>query len=333
MSSEETPFNRENFDARDRGEETPHHEVTAVIAREELAVSVVVPTRDRPALLEHTLESLLWQDYPRARYEILVVDDCSLTPVRVPAGVRLFRHQQASGPNAARNTGAREARHDLLCFVDDDIEAPPDWLRELATGAGRNPNAWCLGGPIRLRLEDVSLRGCSYCKRQTGETELELGEEERVSSDYMFGANFAVRKRALREAGDFDESRPIYFEELEWQDRVRAAGGEIVYLPAAWLWHRRTRDSMRFRARLLRRFRGGRGYAIYRREQGLRVGSRGDFFRPLAHAVHHRCPIGLLNAATEAGKLTGTVEYARSRLGSRVRRRRGGAVSPTKARK
>jgi GT2 family glycosyltransferase len=131
----------------------------------------------------------------------------------------------------------------------------------------------------------------------------------------VFSANMGVRKSALLEVGPFDEGQPIYFDEIEWQDRVRKAGGGVVYLPEAWLWHRRTRESMRFRSRLVRRFLWGRGFAKYVSAQDRSVSRRPHVIRPLAHAVHHGCPVGLLNAVRELGKLVGIVEfeYARRR--------------------
>jgi hypothetical protein len=56
-------------------------------------VSVIVPTRNRPAALAHTLETLRVQDYPADRFELIVVDDGSTVPAEVPDGVRLIRHR------------------------------------------------------------------------------------------------------------------------------------------------------------------------------------------------------------------------------------------------
>jgi GT2 family glycosyltransferase len=75
-------------------------------------VSVVIPTRNRAALLSDALGSLVEQDYPADRYEILVVDDGSIddTPSVVEAlaqahskhRLSLLR-QPAKNQNAARN--------------------------------------------------------------------------------------------------------------------------------------------------------------------------------------------------------------------------------------
>jgi GT2 family glycosyltransferase len=286
------------------------------------AAAIVVPTRNRPELLAATLASLLAQDLPRASYEIVVVDDGSEFPASVPAGVTLVRHEQSQGPNAARNAGIAAARADLVCLIDDDIAAPAGWLREYVHGAQRHPDAWCLGGPVRLQLDDVTLRTCRYCRGALDwESEFEPDEPEGTTAENVIGANMAIRRDALAAAGPFDEDRPQYGEEFEWQDRAREAGGRVVYLPAAWLWHRRSRASMALPHRLRRGFRQSRGNTYYRRARGLGADARtGELPRLLAHSARYRCDVGLLDAVAELGKVAGWAEFAWTHRG------RGGAA-------
>jgi len=100
--------------------------------------SIVVPTCDRPRQLAACLQSLARLDYPRDRFEVIVVDDGTTTAapalvVEMKAGpdVRLVRQPHA-GPAAARNLGASHARGSLLAFTDDDCAPAPDWLWALA---------------------------------------------------------------------------------------------------------------------------------------------------------------------------------------------------------
>jgi glycosyltransferase involved in cell wall biosynthesis len=84
------------------------------------AVSVIVPTRDRPALLPTAVESVLEQSL--GDVEVIVVDDGSREPARLPADPRLrvVRFPSSRGLAAALNAGAREARGRWLGHVDDD---------------------------------------------------------------------------------------------------------------------------------------------------------------------------------------------------------------------
>src|SRR2546430_10472903 len=140
-------------------------------------VSVVVPTWNRAALLRDALASLASQDYPPERYEIVVVDDGSTDATSAVAADSVesdslprvqYVRQAHAGLNAARNAGIAAAKGDLICFVDDDVEAPRAWLRAIVQGAARHPYAGCLGGPIHLRIEGRHPRLCS--KEDLGET-------------------------------------------------------------------------------------------------------------------------------------------------------------------
>jgi GT2 family glycosyltransferase/glycosyltransferase involved in cell wall biosynthesis len=91
-------------------------------------VSVVVPHFNQPQLVWATLHSIAEQDYPNL--EIVVVDDGSTDPAAVDNLRALEAHawsrplrvvrQENQYLGAARNTGAREARADLIAYVDDD---------------------------------------------------------------------------------------------------------------------------------------------------------------------------------------------------------------------
>jgi mycofactocin glycosyltransferase len=93
-------------------------------------VSVVVPTRDRPAALDRCLAALSAQTLDEL--EVVVVDDGSVASADVAAVVarhpraRLIQ-QAGRGPAAARNAGARASRGSFLCFTDDDCAADRDW--------------------------------------------------------------------------------------------------------------------------------------------------------------------------------------------------------------
>jgi glycosyltransferase involved in cell wall biosynthesis len=109
-------------------------------------IEVVVPTRNRAALLRRALDSLLAQNYPPERYGVIVVDDASTddTWPELQAIVARDRRVRAlrvehRGPYSARNEGWRAGSGDIVAFTDDDCVADPDWLKGIAAGfAGRD---------------------------------------------------------------------------------------------------------------------------------------------------------------------------------------------------
>lgn len=278
-------------------------------------VSVVIPTRDRAALLRECLRSVRAQSYPPDRYEIVVVDDGSrddtpnVVAEAVASGPPVTRYvrMDRKGLNAARNAGIAAAKGDPICFVDDDVDAPSTWLPAVVDGVLRHPEAGCFGGPIRLRLEARPPRMCG--RDPLGETELDLGSRE-VSVSEVYGANLVLRRKALERAGLFDESLPIYGDEIEWQRRYRREHGTIWYIPEAWLWHRRTADQLRFTILMRARFRRGVNDATYQRRVGTPPGLGRLMLsvgRHVGHSVRRLCAIGLLDAAGGLGQLWGTL--------------------------
>ncbi len=107
-------------------------------------ISVVVATFERPESLRRLLGDLALQSLAPESFEVLVVDDGSTLPAIaavadavMPAATRFLRIPN-SGPGAARDAGARQARGAVLVFVDDDMQLGPDFLsahlRAHATG-------------------------------------------------------------------------------------------------------------------------------------------------------------------------------------------------------
>jgi GT2 family glycosyltransferase len=105
-------------------------------------LSVVIPTFNRRAILEVTLNALARQSYPD--FEVVVVDDGStdgtgewLETLSFPFPLKAIT-QTNGGPSKARNRGVTEADGELIIFLDDDTEPASDFLTAhaaLHTGA------------------------------------------------------------------------------------------------------------------------------------------------------------------------------------------------------
>jgi GT2 family glycosyltransferase len=278
--------------------------------------SIVIPTRNRAGLVKDTVDSLLAQDYPSNRYEIIVVDDGSTDDT--PEAMRAFQagtdpsvtyiRRQPVCANAARNVGIRAARGDPIVLVDDDIEAPSDWLRAFVECAQRNPEADCIGGRIRLRLEGKPPRFCG--REPFGDTELDLGDEEKEART-VWSANMAIRRSAFEKIGPLNESLSIAGDEEEWELRLLDAGGRIIYTPDAWVWHRRTQSDLRFWRMVRVRFRRGRAQVVFAHAIGRDYRVRTELLaiaRSLIHAARRWCSAGLLAASIQAGRICGLIE-------------------------
>ena len=269
------------------------------------AVSVVLPTRNRASYLEVALESLLAQDDP-GPHELLVVDDGSTdgtARIAERAGVRMLRLAPAKGLNAARNAGIGATSGAVVAYVDDDVWAPPGWLRALAEGVERHPEADAFGGPIRARLEGPAPRACG--REPAPITTLDLGDRD-TEAERVWGANFAVRRSAFERFGRFDESVGGHGDEEDWLIALRAGGGRIVYLAAAGLDHRRAGDDARLRSLARAAWHRGRGARRSDARRGEAPAAAGEL-RDVAgagwHTLRRACPQGLIMGAHSSGRL------------------------------
>jgi len=286
------------------------------------AASILIPTRSRPAYLAVALASIV----PQARAagaEVVVIDDAGPSPaiqaLTEREGARYEPHPGPLGLNVARNTGIERSTGELVVFVDDDVEVAPGWLQALLAGARRHPGAEVFAGPIRPRLEGPAPRSCG--RERPPMTTLDLGPQDTYEIRFAWGANMAIRRRALERVGPFDTTLEHGGDEQEWQERLLAQAAQstgsnsanpsaaqrrIVYVAAAALDHRRSGEDARLRS--LARTARARGRASRRFD--ARRGQAPDLPRELrtllgclGHVARRRCPAGLTMVAHSLGRL------------------------------
>jgi GT2 family glycosyltransferase len=207
-------------------------------------IAIVVPTRNRPDSLVHCLEALERQT--AASLEVIVVDDGSEDPERVAAVVasspsaRLIRRRNGSGPAAARDAGACEARGEVVAYTDDDCEAAPDWVEGLLAGFERGADA------VAGTTVDAS-RGNPFdaASQLIVNFLVERSTTGGGRTHFAPSSNLACRADVLR-AVPFDASFRGFGEDRDWCARLVAAGYSLVLEPAAVVEHRQGLGLVRF---------------------------------------------------------------------------------------
>ncbi len=105
-----------------------------------MKISVIIPTYNRPGLLQNCLEALLEQSFGKADYEIIVVSDgpdsrterlVSSLADRTPANLKYLATRRKGGPAAARNLGWIQSSSELIAFTDDDTVPDRNWLTNI----------------------------------------------------------------------------------------------------------------------------------------------------------------------------------------------------------
>ena len=183
-------------------------------------VSVVVATRDRPALLRDALGGVAAQR--QAPLEVRIADDGQrpLPDDLVPAGLLklVVIPVHARHTAVARNRGSAEARGDVLAFLDDDDRWLPDHLAGLAQ-AFRDPAVEFAWRDAAIVLEDLTPRG-ERRERARRHIARDWDAELMRSDDYLPPSAWGVRRSLFRRLGGFDES--FRFSE-DWDFILRAA--------------------------------------------------------------------------------------------------------------
>jgi glucosyl-dolichyl phosphate glucuronosyltransferase len=180
-------------------------------------LSVIVPTRNRRALLEKALRSFAAQDLPIDRFEIIVVDNGSTDDTsaavaalaKQAANLRLISEPRP-GLHRGRHAGLRAARGDILVYADDDVYALPSWLSAIARSF--EDSAVMLVGGKTLPEYEISpphwveslWRTTTFGRYLSLFSVLDFGDRvARVPARYVFGCNFSIRRSALLAVGGF----------------------------------------------------------------------------------------------------------------------------------
>ena len=285
------------------------------MGRETPRFSIVIPTYRRPHQLRECLRSVAALDYPRERFEVIVVDDggdVSLGPVLAPFEAELdvvFIRQVNSGPAHARNAAADRARGDLLAFTDDDCRVERGWLRQLAGVLAADPH--CLVGG---RTVNVAPPICSAVSQLILDVVYNHYNADPANARFVASNNLALSVRGFREIGGFDGSFRCA-EDRDLCDRWRHGGRRIVYHPAAGVRHCHALDIRSFcrqhfeygrGAERFNRLRAARGSGSMLAEMRFHRDVRNWVAYPLSRVPPRRMPsVAALLALWQASYLAG----------------------------
>lgn len=215
-------------------------------------MSVVVPTIGRVDLLRGCLDSIaVCRPLPG---EVVIVDQSGGDEIaRLAAGyggldVRPVA-AEPRGVAAARNTGLRAARNEIVLMTDDDCTVAPDWVGVGARRVEADRHLIASGrvlpgnddGAIVSTITDTEPKDYSGTVQYT----------------VLFTGNVALHRTAVLEFGGFDEA----LETAEDNDlcyRWSSAGRTLVYEPGMVVWHHDWRSPEQLKRR----------YAAYWRGQG-----------------------------------------------------------------
>ncbi len=214
-------------------------------------VSIIIPSKDQPRLLERCVESILTGEYPNQ--EIVLVDTGSVTAearevnARLAArpGVGLLHWDQPFNYSAVNNFAVRQARGEVLTFLNDDTEAiNPDWLERLLEHA-LQPTVGAVGakllysdgrlqhGGVVLGIKNLICGHLLQCAPDAAVQPLAFARN--VSA--VTGACLMMRRSVFEQVGGFEEQFAGDYNDVDLCLKAGQQGFQVIWTPYARLFH------------------------------------------------------------------------------------------------
>jgi LmbE family N-acetylglucosaminyl deacetylase len=187
------------------------------VVDEPLPISVVVRTKDRPALLAEAIASIRATGYPA---EIVVVNDGGAHPN--VDGVTLVEHDVSHGRSEAANAGVKAAKNEYVAFLDDDDLYYPEHLATLANAAREsNATAW-YSDAVSAFIDGAERKPMRIYAR-------DFDRELLLVDNYIPLPTLLLRRSDFLDLGGFDANFDLF---EDWDFLIRLSQrGEFVHVP------------------------------------------------------------------------------------------------------
>lgn len=214
-----------------------------------LAISVVIPTKDRPDALALTLKAYTGQTFPLSDVEILLVNDhgdretldqvCAAFP-NLP--LKVMDNPGPGGPGAARNFAIEQAVGHIVLITGDDIVPAPDFLKSHVEGHRKHPEK--TSAFVGRTLWHPDLPQTPFMRYIDGEGGQQfkyndLKDGGRVPFDRLYTSNCSLKRRFLAEQERLFSPwyRFAAFEDVELGYRLHLRKMTLRYLEHANGYH------------------------------------------------------------------------------------------------
>jgi GT2 family glycosyltransferase len=214
----------------------------------EPVVTVLIDTYNHERFIEQAIRSVLEQDFPLSDAEIIVVDDGSTD--RTPELVRRFEprvrllQKKNGGQASAFNAGIREARGEIVAFLDGDDWWAPNKLSSVVDAMRSNPSIGIVGHGITM----VHLDGCEQSEilREGFRFRADAVEGAwlfRLRRSFLGTSRMTIRTSLLQRIGPVPEAVVVQADEYLFTLAAALADGQV--LPDALTYYR-YHDANRF---------------------------------------------------------------------------------------
>lgn len=201
-------------------------------------VSVVMPVRNEKKYIENSIKSILSNDYPSERIEVIVADGLSDDGTRdivsrlsqEDARVKMVDNHGLTRPFAL-NVGIKASCGDVIIPFDGHAEMYPDYIKNAVDCLQKQKDAWIVGGCIETISEGYIghvIAAAMASPAGVGNSRFRLGNYEGWVDTLPYGAH---PKWIFEKVGYFDEELTRNQDD-EFNLRINLAGGKIWMSPS-----------------------------------------------------------------------------------------------------
>lgn len=207
--------------------------------------SIVIVTRNSAGFLPACLESIVKYS-PRSDYEVIIVDNASTDGSvsifnTLEGDVAIIMNEFNSGFARASNQGIRAARGDYIVLLNPDTSVTPDWLEKMS-GHFKRPEVGAVGPlsnfvaglqKFNLYLTD----GSALTAEKINEALTRDYSGKSVESSLLIGFCLMIPRRVIDEIGTLDDDLILGNEDLEYSERLRENGFELLITLDTFIYH------------------------------------------------------------------------------------------------
>jgi len=198
-------------------------------------ISVVIPAYNSEKTIASTIKALLKQNYPKNKYEIIVVDDGSTDKTievasKFPIKIIKLKHK---GPANARNVGAKRSKGSIILFTDADCVPDKNWIRNMVEPFKDSKIVGVSGTYKTLNSDKLIARFAGY--------EIEHRHQKMKKQRYVdFIGTFSAgyRRNIFLKFKGFDTRfKTSSGEDPEFSYRMAKAGFKMIFQKKAFVRH------------------------------------------------------------------------------------------------
>ncbi|MDP4290216.1 MAG: glycosyltransferase family 2 protein [Bacteroidota bacterium] len=213
-------------------------------------VSIVTVNYNQTEITCQLLESLRRISYPNI--EILIVDNASELDDPAPIKIRfpeitLITSSENLGFAGGNNLAIHKCKGNYILLLNNDTEVEPGFLEPLVDKMRSNPGIGAVSPKIRYFFQPHLLQYAGFepmspitlRQHAIGFNQEDKGgfDQDRLT-DFGFGAALMVSRNVIDKVGLMSEIFFLYYEEMDWMERIRKAGFEIWYVNNSLVYHK-----------------------------------------------------------------------------------------------